>query len=131
MQWLNPNDDSDNADGMSELMCAACSGSGARERLRHLPPPTCPFTHRASHTVLHTTQRASWLMTSLARSRPSCATFRRYIKKYTVKSHVPVSNPKFEVITPGSEWGVASRAQKIKNGQIRKAIKRDENIWNA
>ena len=40
-------------------------------------------------------------------------------------------NPKFEVITPGSEWGVRSHAQRIKNKQIRKAIERDKGIWNA
>lgn len=54
-----------------------------------------------------------------------------YLKKYTRRNWQTVGSPAFEVVTPGSEWGVRSHAQRIKNKQIRKAIERDASIWNA
>lgn len=53
-----------------------------------------------------------------------------YMKKYTVRSWCSVPNPKFEVITPGSEWGVADHSVRITNRQIRLAIERDASLWN-
>ena len=53
-----------------------------------------------------------------------------FMKKYTVRMWSSVPNPKFEVISPGSEWGVVANDQKITNGQIRKAIERDNDIFN-
>eukprot|EP01052_Picozoa_sp_SAG31_P036792 SAG31_NODE_4643_length_3076_cov_6.399059_2_plen_128_part_00 len=54
-----------------------------------------------------------------------------FMKKYTVKNWRPVPNPKFEVITPGSEWGVRKVTSRVTNRQIRKAIERDASLWNA
>jgi len=71
--WLNPKDDSDDAEGCSSMM---------------------------------------------------------FMKKYTVRKWSSVPNPQFEVISPGSEWGVIANDQKITNGQIRKAIERDKDIFN-
>ena len=53
-----------------------------------------------------------------------------FMKKYTVRKWTAIPDPKFEVISPGSEWGVAANDAKITNGQIRKAIERDKDIFN-
>ena len=52
------------------------------------------------------------------------------MKKYTVRKWSAIPNPKFEVIGPGTEWGVIANDQKVTNGQIRKAIERDKDIFN-
>jgi hypothetical protein len=54
-----------------------------------------------------------------------------FLKKYTVKKWSSVPNPKFEVITPGSEWGVVERSFRYTNRQIRKAMARDAHLWSA
>lgn len=50
--------------------------------------------------------------------------------RYDARNWKPVPNPKFEVITPGTEWGVNGHDQRIKNSQIKKAIARDVDYWN-
>lgn len=78
----------------------------------------------------HFLATAFWLHPNGGDDDEGCSVM-MFLKKYTVRNWNPVNNPKFQVITPGSEWGVVRNEKRVTNRQIKVAIKRDAGLFNA